>query len=182
VGYALFACTSTKIPARVANSDTPRVRRSVREETVMPAVAPTTDENELGPYGNLFQRKYPPIEKIKLDPTRVNTSKDPDVARLATKTREPIREGKVNGTIDKKFVPIDFSTFRDVGYTEPKGSVHVEPHRHPGVMFNLVVDGSVEINGTTLGRFDWYVVPPGVEYSLNSKNGYVTVFGYTWSC
>jgi hypothetical protein len=113
-----------------------------------------SDENELGIYGNLFRRRYPPIKKIRLDPMRVNTSKDHDIAELSAQTRAPELEAKVTGTIEKKFIPIDFSTFRDVGYTVTKAGVKIDPHKHPGVMFGIVVEGSLTINHTTLNKFD----------------------------
>jgi hypothetical protein len=124
-------------------------------------------------------RRYPPIQKIQLDPMRVNTSKDADIAALSSQTRSPELEGKVTGTIEKKLIPIDFSTFRDVGYTIAKAGV--KPAQTP-LMFGVVVEGTLTINNTTLDKFDWYVVPSGVEYGITSNTWYALIFAYVWSC
>jgi hypothetical protein len=130
----------------------------------------------------LFAKRYPPIEKIQLDPMRVNTSKDLEVMELLSNVREPILEGKVNGNLEKKFVPIDFSVFQDVGMSTATGPLKVDKHRHPGSMFGLIVKGSLTINGTKLESGDWYVVPPGIEYEMETSEGYQYVFAYVWSC
>lgn len=48
----------------------------------------------------------------------------------------------------------------------------VEPHIHPGTMFNLFLKGSVRINDVELGPGDWYLVPPGQGYQLETQIGY----------
>ncbi len=131
----------------------------------------------------LFIARYPAIEKIRLDPMKVSTSKDPDIAPFLSKVRKPTLEGNVStGTVEKHFIPLDFTDIQDLGLTTARGPIKVEKHRHPGVMFTVLVSGSLKINGVHLEKGDWYLVPPGAEYELESEHGYETLFGYTWSC
>jgi hypothetical protein len=131
---------------------------------------------------SLFVNRYPPVEKIQFDPMRVSTSRDPDIAPLLQRTRKPVLEGSVQGNVDKSFVPSELSEFRDILHNRAGASLKVEKHRHPGTMFTLVVDGSLRINGIELTSGDWYIVPPGNEYEIESLNGYRAVACYNNSC
>lgn len=130
----------------------------------------------------LYINRYPPVEKIRFDPMKVSTSKDPEIARLLTKIRKPVFEAEYKGQIDKKFLPIELSEFDDLVFTEVKGRVSVEPHAHPGTMFGFVVSGDLEINGTALTKGDFYLVPPGQPYGIESVEGYSLIASYNNSC
>jgi hypothetical protein len=135
-----------------------------------------------GQVQGLFINRYPVVEKIQFDPMKVSTSRDTDVAELLSAIRKPVFEAEYEGQIDKFFLPIEASEFRDMGVTEVRGALRVEPHTHPGTMFGVIVDGDLKINGVELGRHDFYLVPPGQPYGIESVNGYRMVFAYNNSC
>lgn len=141
-----------------------------------PKLVPTSNESPL------YINRYPPIEKIRFDPMKVSTSKDKDIASLLGQTRPPTLEGEVEGKINKWFLPVDISVFTDTGVTVVVGAIKVEKHRHPGTMFTCLIDGTLTINGTKLGEYDWYLVPPGNEYEIASDTGYRAMFWYIFSC
>jgi hypothetical protein len=130
----------------------------------------------------LFISRYPVIEKIQFDPMRVSTSRDQDIASLTPKIRKPVFEGETRGNIEKWFLPIELSHFSDMGFTVTKGSLRVDPHRHPGTMFTVLIDGRLRINGVELTKGDWYLVPPNNEYGIETVDGYESVFAYNTSC
>lgn len=130
----------------------------------------------------LFISRYPVVEKIHFDPMRVSTSRDKDVAELMKRVRKPVFEAEFKGKIDKRFLPIEMSHFRDLVITKVDGSLRVEPHTHPGTMFGVVIDGRLRINGTELTKGDFYLVPPGQPYGIESIEGYELVAAYNTSC
>ena len=141
-----------------------------------PKLVPTSIESPL------YINRYPPIEKIRFDPMKVSTSKDKDIVPLLSQTRPPTLEGDVEGNITKWFLPVDISGFTDTGFTVVDGKIKVEKHRHPGTMFTCLIDGTLKINGIELVQYDWYLVPPGNEYEIESDTGYRAAFWYLISC
>jgi quercetin dioxygenase-like cupin family protein len=138
--------------------------------------------NRSGEPIGLYINRYPLVEKIQFDPMRVSTSKDPDVAPLLAEIRKPVFEAEFKGEIDKAFLPVELSNFRDMVFTQVKGALRVEPHTHPGTMFGVVVDGRLRINGVELERGDFYLVPPGQAYGIETVDGYNLVAAYNNSC
>jgi hypothetical protein len=130
----------------------------------------------------LYINRYPTVEKIQFDPMKVSTSRDPDVAELLPAIRKPVFEANFRGEIEKDFLPVELSNFRDLVFTRVRGAVRVEPHTHPGTMFGVVVDGRLKINGVELARGDFYLVPPGQAYGIESEDGYSLVAAYNNSC
>lgn len=135
-----------------------------------------------GEAGGLFINRYPVVEKVQFDPMKVSTSKDEDVAKLMARVRKPVFEAEFKGEIEKKFLPVELSNFRDMVFTQIKGPARIEPHAHPGTMFGFVVDGRLRINGIELTKGDFYLVPPGQPYGIETIEGYDLVAAYNNSC
>lgn len=130
----------------------------------------------------LFIDRYPVVEKVRFDPMKVSTSRDEDVAKLLGRIRKPVFEASYTGKIEKRFLPVELSNFRDLVLTEVNGAVRVEPHTHPGTMFGVVVDGRLRINGVELTKGDFYLVPPGQAYGIETIEGYELLAAYNNSC
>jgi hypothetical protein len=131
--------------------------------------------------------KVPPIAKLAgLPEDKVTTSVDENLTDLLPLIRKPILTKNLNvaelSKITKNFVPIAADNFKDMGFTQVEGPITIPFHRHSGPIFTFITKGSLTINEVSLTKGDWYLVPPGVAYTISSTTGYEAFFGYTWSC
>jgi hypothetical protein len=85
-------------------------------------------------------------------------------------------------TINKFVFPVDMSHVNLIVLTEVPAGVNTRSHNHNEPIFRYVTNGSFILNGKTYKEGDWVYVPAGVDYQIQSPNGYATIAGYGMAC
>jgi hypothetical protein len=80
--------------------------------------------------------------------------------------------------VSKWVIPIDMSLFTALIITQVAPKTHVARHSHDGAVFRFIASGSLCLNGVDYGSGDWILVPAGVEYEIDTEEGYVAATTY----
>jgi quercetin dioxygenase-like cupin family protein len=84
--------------------------------------------------------------------------------------------------VGKSVIPVDAKSFRILVLTQGEPNTQVASHSHDEAILRYIVQGSLTINGTTYREGEWVLVPAGLNYTVESDEGYFTIAGYGEAC
>ena len=115
-----------------------------------------------------------------VDLNRIITSRDAKIARIQDGLKRPAKA--LPGGVEHFQLPVALGRQEDVlsFMSHIKARTTVEDHSHKKVtVFRVVIQGSMESAGVTLGPGDWMFVPPGQHYSVVAgPEGCVTYYAH----
>jgi quercetin dioxygenase-like cupin family protein len=92
--------------------------------------------------------------------------------------RNAARIGGAPAGVSKQLVPIDMASFTAQVITSVEPRTRVARHAHDGAVLRYGASGSFRLNDVDYSTGDWILVPAGVEYEIETKEGYTVVASY----
>jgi len=92
-----------------------------------------------------------------------------------------LRDGD-DDSITKKSIAYPVYSKNMFYIVEVPAAKNIDAHKHDEDIFRILINGDLKINGRNVEIGEWFVVPKGTNYEIETLGGYKALSAYTSVC